>query len=165
MGPEIIAKTLGREEESVEKASRSQPQFGAEVFGHAEKKPTALLSSPEITFTKYNGFSQNVREFRGRHARCLKGRVGGKRMSPGSDVGGEPRTTGGRCEWIGLWKGGVKRVVGRWRNTTPTPVRFARKANCERGGEFWLRPGRAVRERVKTKRNIIQRVKRKKFAS
>ena len=66
---------------------------------------------------------------------------------------------------MGLWKSGVKRVVGRWRNTTLTPVRFARKANGKGGGEFWLRLGRAVRERVKTKRNMIQRVKRTKFES
>ena len=165
MGPEIIAKTLEGKRKVSKRRRRSQPQSGAEVFGHAEKKPTAFLSSPEITFTKYHGFSQNVREFRGRHARCLKGRVGGKRLSQRSDMGGEPRVTAGRSEGIGVGKGGIKWVVGRWRNTTPTPVRFARKANCERGGEFWLRPGRAVRERVKTKLEKIKNVKRTKFES
>ena len=45
-----------REEESEERRQHIQRQFGAEVFGHVEKKPTAFLSSPEITFTKYNGF-------------------------------------------------------------------------------------------------------------
>jgi len=39
-------------------------------FGHAEKKPTALSASTGITFAKYNGFSQKIREFCGRHAQC-----------------------------------------------------------------------------------------------
>jgi hypothetical protein len=32
-------------------------------FGHAEKKPTAVLASTGITFAKYNGFSQKSPNF------------------------------------------------------------------------------------------------------
>jgi hypothetical protein len=39
-------------------------------FGHAEKKPTAVLADDEITSAEYNGFSQIFPEFRGRHAQC-----------------------------------------------------------------------------------------------
>ena len=56
MGPEIIATPFEGKRKVMERRKYAQPQFGAEVFGHAGKKPTAILSSPEITFTQYGGF-------------------------------------------------------------------------------------------------------------
>jgi hypothetical protein len=58
MGPEIITTIFEGKRKVTEKHPCLQRQCAAEVFGHADKKPTALLSSPEITFTKYNGFGK-----------------------------------------------------------------------------------------------------------
>ena len=107
----------------------------ATPFGQAGKKPTAVLVLPR----------NHLREIQRIFTKTLRILCTARPVLKGVR----------RCETV-LWMGGagVDRV---WRNTTHAPVRFARKPNCDTGGEIWLRPGQTARAQLKPESESIKR--------